>query len=180
MSITLFSYKENSLQGDAALASIYAKLGVGTSFNQNSSVTLTKNNAKEIKHISLDLSTTPDIAQTIAVTCFGLGVSCHLTGLHTLKIKETDRLEALKNELSKLGATITITENSLSLSKRESSLNSSIPVSIKTYQDHRMAMAFAPLALITKIAIEDPMVVTKSYPDFYTDLEKIGLFLVAQ
>lgn len=175
--ITLSSYNAHSLQGDAALISIYKNLGVLTQFNENNSITLSKSNAKIPQHLELDLTTTPDIAQTIAVTCFGLGIGCHLTGLHTLKIKETDRLEALKTELSKLGAKITVTKNSLSLNARTVPLNIENPVTIKTYQDHRMAMAFAPLALITNIAIEDPMVVTKSYPDFYKDLEKIGIYI---
>lgn len=177
MTIKLSSYKENSLQGDSALVAIYAKLGVTTTFNNDNSITLSKHSESVSKHIDLDLSKTPDIAQTIAVTCFGLGISCHLTGLHTLKIKETDRLEALKMELSKFNALITITENSLSLAKREKDFDNTTSTTIETYQDHRMAMAFAPLAFIANIAIENPMVVTKSYPDFYSDLEKVGLFL---
>ncbi|GER60663.1 3-phosphoshikimate 1-carboxyvinyltransferase [Patiriisocius marinus] len=177
MTIKLSSYKENSLQGDSALVAIYSKLGVVTTFNNDNSVTLSKHSKSVPQHIELDLSKTPDIAQTIAVTCFGLGISCHLTGLHTLKIKETDRLEALKIELSRFDAPITITENSLSLAKREKDFDNTRSITIKTYQDHRMAMAFAPLAFLANIAIENPMVVTKSYPDFYKDLEKVGLFL---
>ena len=92
--IKLSSYKKNSLQGDASLVSIYKELGVSTTFGENS-ITLKKDlDCKS--HVEFDLASAPDIAQTIAVTCFGLGVSCDLTGLHTLKIKETDRLEALK------------------------------------------------------------------------------------
>ena len=120
------------------------------------------------------MQNSPDIAQTIAVTCFGLGIGCHLTGLHTLKIKETDRLEALKNELTKLGANIFVTNDSLTLEPSEK-INENI--SIATYQDHRMAMAFAPLALKTSIKIENAEVVSKSYPTFWEDLEKFGFDL---
>ena len=94
-----------------------------------------------------------------------------MTGLHTLKIKETDRLEALKIELNKLGATISVTDDSLTL---EPSLKINENISIKTYQDHRMAMAFAPLALKVPIVIEDAEVVSKSYPTFWEDLKSIG------
>ena len=121
--------------------------------------------------MSLDLNKAPDIAQTISVTCFGLGVSCELTGLHTLKIKETDRLEALQKELTKLGATIFVTSDDLRLSV-SSKINSN--VSIETYNDHRMAMAFAPLAMRTSIEILDADVVTKSYRNFWKDLQQIG------
>ena len=127
------------------------------------------------KAIQLDLSDAPDIAQTIAVTCFGLGFACDLTGLHTLKIKETDRLVALQNELTKLGATIEITDKSLHLHKRTNPIHSNIL--IETYHDHRMAMAFAPLALLVPIRIQDADVVTKSYPGFWKDLEQNGFLL---
>jgi 3-phosphoshikimate 1-carboxyvinyltransferase len=126
------------------------------------------------ENIHLDLTENPDIAQTIAVTCFGLGVKCDLFGLHTLKIKETDRLEALKIELSKLGADVKITENSFHLSS-SSSINADI--SIETYNDHRMAMAFAPLALLTSIKINNPEVVSKSYKDFWKDLRSLDFNL---
>ena len=105
------------------------------------------------------------------VTCFALGVSCDLIGLHTLKIKETDRLVALKIELEKLGAQVEITDKSLHLSA-SNTINEFI--SIGTYHDHRMAMAFAPLALKVPIIIEEAMVVSKSYPTFWNDLESIG------
>ncbi len=121
--------------------------------------------------LNLDLNNTPDIAQTIVVTCLGLGIGCHLTGLHTLKIKETDRLEALKTELSKLGASISVTDESLTLAP-SNKINPN--QTIATYNDHRMAMAFAPLALKTNINIENAEVVSKSYPDFWNDLKKLG------
>ena len=124
--------------------------------------------------LNLKLNNSPDIAQTIAVTCFGLGISCHLTGLHTLKIKETDRLEALKIELTKLGAAISITNDSLTLEQSE---NIKPNISISTYQDHRMAMAFAPLALKVPIIIENAEVVSKSYPTFWEDLKQFGFLI---
>ena len=121
--------------------------------------------------ITLDLVQAPDIAQTIAVSCYGLGVACHLTGLHTLKIKETDRLLALEKELGKLGATITVDHNSLQLSGRR---NFQEGQSIDTYHDHRMAMAFAPLAIKIPLTINAAEVVSKSYPAFWEDMEKTG------
>ena len=126
------------------------------------------------KTIQLNLSDAPDIAQTIAVTCYGLGVACDLTGLHTLKIKETDRLVALQNELTKLGAIIEVTDKSLHLHKRTDSINPN--VLIETYHDHRMAMAFAPLALLVPIRIQDADVVSKSYPGFWKDLGRLGFY----
>lgn len=167
--ITLSSYKENSLQGDSALVDIYKHFGVSTVFNEN---TLTlKKETSNLEPLTLDLKNAPDIAQTIAVTCFALGISCDLTGLHTLKIKETDRLVALKTEIEKLGGEVRVTDKSLHLS---ASTGIKPMVSIATYNDHRMAMAFAPLALKTSIIIEDAMVVSKSYPTFWEDLKSIG------
>ena len=169
--ITLSAYKENSLQGDSVLAEIYKAFGVETTFDKHS-ITLKKSNDLNSEAImNLDLANAPDIAQTIAVTAFGLGLECYMIGLHTLKIKETDRLVALKIELEKLGAHVNITENSLHLLKSDK-INSG--VAIDTYKDHRMAMAFAPLGLKTNININDADVVSKSYPDFWKDLKAIG------
>ena len=173
-SITLSSYKKNSLQGDSVLVEIYKKLGVETKYNSDNSISISKLFNIQPKTINLNLNNAPDIAQTIAVTCFGLGLDCHLEGLQTLKIKETDRLEALKNELEKLGAKVSTTDESLTLVST-GILRSNIK--IKTYQDHRMAMAFAPLAVKTEIVIEDAAVVSKSYPDFWNDLKKIGFII---
>ena len=168
--IVLSSFKENSLQGDAILATIYQQMGVETHFEKGK-ITLIKNSKPMNQNIKIDLNDAPDIAQTIAVTAFGLGIGCQLTGLHTLKIKETDRLEALKKELSKLGAAISVTNESLQLEPSKS-INSN--QNIATYNDHRMAMAFAPLALKTNINIENAEVVSKSYPDFWNDLIILG------
>ena len=168
--IALSSYKGTSLQGDSALVEIYAKIGVETRFEENK-MTLTKIKNFNFEDVTFDLNNTPDIAQTIVVTCFGLGIGCHLTGLHTLKIKETDRLEALRIEMTKLGANITVTNDSLTLAA-SNHINSN--VSIATYNDHRMAMAFAPLALKVPIIIDNAEVVSKSYPDFWEDLKTLG------
>ncbi|MCG2460543.1 3-phosphoshikimate 1-carboxyvinyltransferase [Flavobacteriaceae bacterium F89] len=169
--IMLSAYKKNSLQGDSVLSEIYEQLGVETFFEGNR-IRLSKISDQKPATLNLELSNTPDIAQTIAVTCFGLGIGCYLTGLHTLKIKETDRLEALKVELSKLGAKISVSDQDLTL---QPSPKIKSGVAIDTYNDHRMAMAFAPLALKTSILINDAQVVTKSYPDFWKDLDTLQL-----
>jgi 3-phosphoshikimate 1-carboxyvinyltransferase len=173
--ITLSSYKKNSLQGDSVLAKIYKDFGVETVFDNNK-ILLRRFQIPIPNSLILNLNDSPDIAKTIAVTCFGLGIGCHLTGLHTLKIKETDRLEALKTELSKLGASVSVTNDSLTLQSYSLPLGefSRGRVAINTYQDHRMAMAFAPLALKTDIIIEEAEVVSKSYPAFWIDLKSIG------
>ena len=168
--IKLSSYKKHSLQGDSVLAEIYRKFGVDTIYEGNS-IILKKSTARIAETLKLNLNDSPDIAQTIAVTCFGLGITCHLSGLHTLKIKETDRLEALKTELEKLGAVIKVTQDTLELGKSEEIKSG---VSITTYDDHRMAMAFAPLALKVPIIIKDAGVVSKSYPHFWEDIKSIG------
>ena len=173
--ITLSSFKETSLQGDAVLVEIYKNFGVETIFNDNNSITISKVNTKFQKSFNFNLQSSPDIAQTVVVTCFGLGISCNLTGLQTLKIKETDRLEALKIELTKLGAVISVTNNSLTLKKSE---NIKHNVNIATYQDHRMALAFAPLALKVPIVIENAEVVSKSYPSFWDDLAAFNFSVV--
>ena len=168
--ITLSAYKENSLQGDSSLVTFYKSFGVESFFESNKLTLVKKAEVNLDSKIEFDLSNSPDIAQTIAVTCFGLGIGCHLTGLHTLKIKETDRLEALNEELGKLGAKIKVTNKELFL-EPSASINKNI--TIGTYNDHRMAMAFAPLALKVPIIIEDANVVSKSYPDFWDDMKKL-------
>lgn len=171
--IALSSYKENSLQGDSALVDIYKQFGVITKFEPNT-ITLTKK-TQNLEPKTFNLVNAPDIAQTIAVTCFALGIACDLTGLHTLKIKETDRLVALKTEIKKLGGEVEITDESLHLSASNTIKEN---ISIATYNDHRMAMAFAPLALKVPLIIEDANVVSKSYPTFWDDLKSIGFKIV--
>tara|TARA_B110000116_G_C16781011_1_gene558318 strand:+ start:358 stop:1584 length:1227 start_codon:yes stop_codon:yes gene_type:complete len=174
--LNIGSYNINSIQGDKKLVEIYKNFGVQTSFS-NDIITIKKIESKDLnKSIKLDLTDTPDIAQTIAVTCFGLGLSCDLHGLHTLKIKETDRLEALKVELTKMGAIVSITKDSFHLTK-SSEIKSNI--TIETYNDHRMAMAFTPLAICKPIIINNPDVVSKSFPDFWDHLKGMN-FLISK
>ena len=173
--IVLNSYRNDSLQGDAVLVDIYKKLGVKTNFKPNQIILEKVKDFQLPNSIELNLVEAPDIAQTIAVSCFGLGVGCDLLGLHTLKIKETDRLIALENELVKLGAQIRVTDDSLHLSQSQ---NFKANQTIATYNDHRMAMAFAPLALKIPLQIADADVVTKSYPDFWNDLQEIDFEIV--
>ena len=176
--VSLSSYSSDSLQGDAVLCDIYSHLGVQTTFKKDQLVlakVAAPHDAILENGLSWDLANAPDIAQTIAVSCFALGVACDLTGLHTLKIKETDRLLALESELGKLGAGLHVTEKSLHLKAFDGSIKPH--VTIGTYHDHRMAMAFAPLALRVPIAIEDAGVVNKSYPDFWTDMNTLGILV---
>jgi 3-phosphoshikimate 1-carboxyvinyltransferase len=171
--IRLTSYRRDSLQGDAALSQFYEALGVKTEFIAGeNAIVLSKVDVEIQDEIQFDLANTPDIAQTIAVSCFGLGKACVLTGLHTLKIKETDRLMALKIELEKMGAHVDISENSLRLYPSKGVQKQ---IAIDTYHDHRMAMAFAPLGLLTPITINDCEVVSKSFPSFWQDMATIGI-----
>ena len=156
------------MQGDSILAKIYKDLGVETEFSENA-IILKNKQPLTLNNLTLNLINAPDIAQTIAVTCLGLGIECFLTGLHTLKIKETDRLVALKNEIEKLGGDVVITNETLHL---KSSIKIEENINISTYNDHRMAMAFAPIATKVSIQIEEPNVVSKSYPTFWEDFKK--------
>tara|TARA_R110000787_G_scaffold96415_5_gene199782 strand:- start:698 stop:1885 length:1188 start_codon:yes stop_codon:yes gene_type:complete len=175
LEVTLNNYTKNSIQGDSKIISIFEKLGVETIFNEHdNSIHLRKVKTEITDHLLLNLNDTPDIAQTIAVTCFGLGIHCKLEGLKTLKIKETDRLLALKIELEKLGATVTITDQSLEVFPSMKIIKN---ITIETYQDHRMAMAFAPLVFKVPINILEPNVVTKSYATFWEDLVKTGVLV---
>ena len=168
--IVLSAYKKESLQGDSILAEIYQNFGVHTSYKEDT-ITLSKVSNPKVKFIELELSNAPDIAQTIAVTCLGLGMGCYLRGLHTLPIKETDRLTAMKTELEKFGASVIINHESLGLKPTNQMIGNIV---IDTYNDHRMAMAFAPLAIKTDLVINDFEVVSKSYPNFWEDIKRIG------
>ena len=170
--IILKSFKRNSIQGDSIVSKIYEKLGVETMYKEDS-IIISKNKITNLPDsIKLDLSDTPDLAQTIAVSCLGLGVECELSGLDTLKIKETDRIEALKKEFMKLGVDDIITSDNKIYFNGNQKLNNNIKIS--TYQDHRMALSFAPLAVIIDISIESPNVVSKSFPDYWEVLKTLG------
>lgn len=177
--ITLTGLKRSSSQGDSVLSKIYSELGVSSEFKDKKLI-LTKNSAIT-KNFAYDFTDCPDLAQTVAVTCFGLGIKAELTGLKTLKIKETDRILALKTELERFGAIVSITENSIQINDKRLKTQDGQPtvdyrlLTIETYNDHRMAMSFAPLALVFgPLSIQDPNVVSKSYPLFWEDLKSVG------
>jgi 3-phosphoshikimate 1-carboxyvinyltransferase len=171
-SIELFYYKEDSLQGDSELVSIYREFGVESVFGQGGSLKIRSSNTKQPDRMLLDLRDTPDLAQTIAVSCLGLQIPCRLEGLHTLSIKETDRLLALKTEIGRLGTDVVIGPDFLEI-REPAPLKPE--VLIQTYNDHRMAMAFAPLALLVPLSIDDPEVVSKSFPTYWDSLVKLGI-----
>ena len=160
-----------SLQGDSVITEIMANFGITSQF-KNGGVHLTKE-AKPILRKIFDFKECPDLAQTVIVVCAALGHDATFTGLETLKIKETDRIAALQNELAKIGVKLLEKGQVYKLDCSEKHIPEK--VTIHTYEDHRMAMAFAPLALvIPQIEIEDPQVVNKSYPAFWNDLERAG------
>lgn len=171
-SIQLIGLRENSFQGDQAIASIMEKMGVHTVYQPNG-VQLSHKRDQE-KSIFLDFKDCPDLAQTVLVVAACRGISLTMTGLESLRIKETDRIAAMQNELHKLngkleetGAKWTFTPGIL-----PEEINA-----IETYEDHRMAMAFAPVACLRELTIEEPEVVKKSYPAFWDDMEKSGFKL---
>ncbi|MCF6359800.1 MAG: 3-phosphoshikimate 1-carboxyvinyltransferase [Cyclobacteriaceae bacterium] len=173
--LELTGYRADSLQGDSALAQLMLPFGVKTTFGENGAL-LTKQEA----HLpaSIDFINNPDLAQTFAVICAALEHSCVFTGLHTLKIKETDRVLAIQQELQKFGADF-VEEGEKWTVVPPSGNWMETEVFINTYHDHRMAMAFAPLACIMpSVTIESPEVVNKSYPSFWADLEKVGFKIV--
>lgn len=166
-------FREISMQGDAAVKGLFEPLGVEAIYLGNG-YRLKKIAAKNHKTIKLNLLHTPDLAQTLAVALSAVGQKATLNGLQTLTIKETDRLLALKTELEKFGAKIEISQNSLHIYE---GIKPNKNGQIGTWGDHRMAMAFAPLALLNPVIIEAPEVVQKSYPGFWEDLKKIGFTL---
>lgn len=172
--VRLNNFYKKSIQGDSVLVKYYKELGVDTKFVENKIILTKIKDFTPPKHLTFNLVDSPDLAQTIAVTCFGLKIHCFLDGLQTLNIKETKRLNALKNELTKLGANVQVTESSLKIFEAQKLKKNII---INTYHDHRMAMSFAPLSLKIPISIENPNVVVKSYPGFWDDLKKAGFII---
>ena len=160
---------EKSLQGDSILTSLYKKFGV-ESYYENG-IWILNNTGTIEKQFEFDFSDCPDIAQTVAVTAAALGVEVIFTGVESLKIKETDRTQALSDELKKFGIDFFERDGKWIL-KGETKANETI--SIRTYEDHRMAMCFAPLSLKHDLIIEEPDVVKKSYPSFWGDLTSLG------
>ncbi len=170
--INLPALKEKSLQGDSQIKKIMKIFGIATEKTETGISISNLGLALETNQV-LDLKTCPDLAQTIIVIAAALGKNMSFTGLETLKIKETDRIAALQNELAKIG--VTLTEDNLVYTLNTDELHFPEKITIATYEDHRMAMAFAPLALlINEVEIEEMQVVEKSYPYFWEDLKKAG------
>ena len=174
--IMLEGLNQNSYQGDSKVAELFEQLGVKTEYKDEGVLLISTQ--KYTSKFEYDFVNQPDLAQTFAVTCCLKNIPFVFSGLQSLKIKETDRIAALINELKKLGFVLfEPAEGQLAWNGEKSptklpKLEANTP-SICTYEDHRMAMAFAPAALLTPIEIEEPQVVSKSYPDFWNDLEKL-------
>lgn len=169
--VELLGLKENSLQGDSDIVNIMAKLGVESTFTDRG-VLLKKIPAAD--SLTWDFTNCPDLAQTVAVCCAMKNIHLTLTGLESLKIKETDRVFALQEELAKLGAELNEVEKNLKYEVvRKSDWTAASVPSIFTYDDHRMALAFAPVGMMQDIIIEEPGVVVKSYPGYWNDLAKV-------
>ncbi|MGQ0828573.1 MAG: 3-phosphoshikimate 1-carboxyvinyltransferase [Bacteroidota bacterium] len=164
-----------SLQGDAIVADLFTFFGIKTTY-ADGEIHLTKSPVKD-EHFGFDFSDCPDLAQTVAVTVSALQIPAFFNGLHTLRIKETDRMTALKNELKKINVEVEIlNDNSLKIIPNSELHAAASPIS--TYEDHRMALSFAALAMkLHNIIIEHPDVVQKSYPDFWNDLKKAGFII---
>ncbi|WP_339878744.1 3-phosphoshikimate 1-carboxyvinyltransferase [uncultured Algoriphagus sp.] len=171
----LSGLKENSLQGDSAVVEIMGQLGVKSTF-KDGGVLLQKQPVKGLT--TWDFTHCPDLAQTIAVTCAILGQNATFTGLESLKIKETDRIYALQQELAKFNADLK--EVKPEVYQVIPSVTMPTDVKIHTYDDHRMAMAFMPLITKTRVSIEDPSVVNKSYPSFWKHCQLAGISILSQ
>jgi len=163
-----------SMQGDAALDEIFATLGIKTEYGPEG-IIISKEHKTLPDFFTYDFTMCPDLVQAVAVALCVKGIGFRFTGTKTLRIKETDRITALQVELGKLGFLLTTDQEGNWLSWEGDKLPPVNEPVISTYHDHRMAMAFAPAALVlSPFAIEDPLVVTKSYPGFWKDLEKAG------
>jgi 3-phosphoshikimate 1-carboxyvinyltransferase len=172
--IELVGLKENSLQGDSTIVEIMGSLGIETTFT-GSGVRLKKIECKS--SLNFDFSDCPDLAQTVFVICAAKKISLTATGLESLRIKETDRIAALQNELAKIGSEIIENEGIWKLVNSDKNIEEYQNLTFDTYDDHRMAMAFAPLACLVPVVIENPSVVNKSYPSYWNDLEKAGFLI---
>ncbi len=170
--VELLGLKEQSLQGDSAIVGIMDQLGVQATYTGRG-FRLTKKAAAT--QIAVDFTNCPDLAQTVAVCCALKGIPATFTGIESLKIKETDRVLALQNELGKFGADLVeVVANERYEVRSAAGPKDNVPVQIDTYDDHRMAMAFAPIAMLRPVIIEEPGVVAKSYPSFWDDFEKVS------
>lgn len=170
--MSLEGIHQDSLQGDNAMVEIGNKFGVKTTFEKGVA-TLTKVEDPKKEPFDYNFLLCPDIAQTVSVIMAGLGVSGQLTGLKTLRIKETDRIDALQKELSKTNVKVDDQgQEDQFIQNGKSEVHN--PPCFDTYEDHRMAMSFASLAMLNPIQINEPNVVKKSYPEFWNDLQSIG------
>jgi len=175
--VKLSGLMDGSKQGDSSVRYIFSLMGVKTVFETKEegvpqTVTL-KKSGRRVPRLEYDFVNSPDLAQTFVVACAMLGVKFHFTGLRTLKIKETDRIEALKTEMRKLGFVLH-DKNDSELIWDGERCEPAEDASIDTYEDHRMALAFAPVAFKQPVTINNPQVVTKSYPDFWNHLSLAG------
>jgi 3-phosphoshikimate 1-carboxyvinyltransferase len=176
--IELRGLKSHSLQGDSTIASIMEQMGVQSTFVEGG-VQLTKSVFSQ--KVAVDFTHCPDLAQTIAVICAARNIHLTLTGIESLKIKETDRIKALQQELFKFGAILQETSKEVYEVTRIPAWQPPLePVVVETYDDHRMAMAFAPMALIQDTRILHPQVVVKSYPRYWQDLKQAGFGMVEE
>lgn len=177
LSVALRGLNKDSIQGDSAIIQIMNTFGVQTEF-LNGGIKISKSTIKLPAYVSLNLSDTPDLAQTIIVLCAALGIKGEFKGLHTLRNKETDRINALKIELNKIGSMIKENTDSLEIIDfEEKQMHSDF--TFQTYHDHRMAMSFAPSVFkYEKINIENIEVVKKSYPEFWDNLKKLNVKIV--
>ncbi len=173
--ILLKGLKEKSVQGDSILPEIYKNLGVNSVFTEDG-LLLTRSEEPAVAEYNFDFSECPDLAQAVIVTCAALGIKGCFSGLKTLRVKETDRIEALRNELTKLGYGVDVNNDQIILTGTFfENRHRTTPVVVHCYDDHRMAMSFAPLALIRgEIYLDDPDVVKKSYPAFWNDMAQAG------
>ena len=179
--ISIEGLKTDSIQGDVVTKDIYAQLGVETTITENGIHIQKKGIKEKLKEFKYDFSRCPDIAQTVMVTLAGLGIKGVLSGLQTLRIKESDRIMAMYTELERVKTKLLVKEEADNLTvivvgkakwKDRAKFN--------TYEDHRMAMAFVPLGCIHPVIIKDPDVVSKSYPGFWKDIESIGIKIEKQ
>jgi 3-phosphoshikimate 1-carboxyvinyltransferase len=171
--IELLGLKQNSLQGDSAIVGIMDSFGVASTFTEEGILLKKKAHQNEV---TVDFSDCPDLAQTVVACAAVKGIKLKMKGIESLRIKETDRILALQNELKKFNASL----NDIGEGWFEVVPSANIPknVTIHTYDDHRMAMAFAPLAFVSDLVIEEPSVVNKSYPGYWNDLKKAGFGVV--
>ncbi|MEP0984065.1 3-phosphoshikimate 1-carboxyvinyltransferase [Ekhidna sp.] len=168
--LNLPGIRNYSTQGDQEISHIMYQMGIASHFESGKVKLLKRNEIK--RSLSLNFRNCPDLAQTVMVTAAAKGITLEMTGLESLKIKETDRISAMRNELKKIGSTLEENNHQWTLTPTAELPKS---VEIETYEDHRMAMAFAPLSMLMDVTINDPMVVEKSYPGFWEEVKKIDV-----